>query len=92
MAIYRPTPGFKGRTCKVCVLTRWDFNFCVRSSPLRGKEVVAVRLLPAVLSDWDFSRGKFGLLSPGKASYDRVAIPNLRRTLGVLVFLSINEL
>ena len=21
---------------KLCVLTRWDFNFCVRSSPLRG--------------------------------------------------------
>ena len=27
----------KGRTFKLCVLTRWDFNFCVRSSPLRGK-------------------------------------------------------
>ena len=25
----------KGRTFKLCVLTRWDFNFCVRSSPLR---------------------------------------------------------
>ena len=35
MAIYWPTPGFKGRTFKLCVLTRWDFNFCVRSSPLR---------------------------------------------------------
>ena len=35
MAIYRPTPGSKGRTCKLCVLTRWDFNFCVCSSPLR---------------------------------------------------------
>ena len=30
--------GFKGRTFKLCVLTRWDFNFCVRSSPLRGYE------------------------------------------------------
>ena len=29
------TPGFTGRTFKLCVLTRWDFNFCVRSSPLR---------------------------------------------------------
>ena len=29
-------PGFTGRTFKLCVLTRWDFNFCVRSSPLRG--------------------------------------------------------
>ena len=36
MAIYWPTPGFKGRTFKLCVLTRGDFNFCVRSSPLRG--------------------------------------------------------
>ena len=36
MAIYWPTPGFKGRTFKLCVLTRWDFNFCIRSSPLRG--------------------------------------------------------
>ena len=26
----------KGRTIKLCVLTRWDLNFCVRSSPLRG--------------------------------------------------------
>ena len=32
-----PTPGFKGRTFKLCVLTRWNFNFCVRSSPLRAK-------------------------------------------------------
>ena len=36
MAIYWPTPGLKGRTFNFCVLTRWDFNFCVRSSPLRG--------------------------------------------------------
>ena len=36
MAIYWPTPGYKGRTFKLCVLTRWDFNFCIRSSPLRG--------------------------------------------------------
>ena len=31
------TPGFTGRTFKLCVLTRWDFNFCIRSSPLRGR-------------------------------------------------------
>ena len=24
MAIYWPSPGFKGRTFKLCVLTRWD--------------------------------------------------------------------
>ena len=34
--IYWSTPGFKGRTFKLCVLTRSDFNFCVRSSPMRG--------------------------------------------------------
>ena len=36
MAIYQPTPGFKERTFQLCVLTRWDFNFCVCSSHLRG--------------------------------------------------------
>ena len=36
--IYWPTPGFKGRTFKLCVLARWDFNFYVRSFPLRGEE------------------------------------------------------
>ena len=29
----------------------------------------------AALSNWDFFHGKFMLLSPGKASYDRVTIP-----------------
>ena len=37
MATYWPTPGSKGRTFKLCVLNRWDFNFCVRSSPLLGE-------------------------------------------------------
>ena len=32
----------------------------------------------ALSSQWDFSHGKFGLLSLGKASCDRVALPNLR--------------
>ena len=38
MALYWPTPGFKGRmfNFKLCVLTRWDLNFCVCSSPLQG--------------------------------------------------------
>ena len=30
-----------------------------------------------VLSHWDFSHGKFRLLFPGKASCDRVTLPNL---------------
>ena len=29
--------SFGGRTFKFCVLTRWDFDFCVRTSPLRGR-------------------------------------------------------
>ena len=55
--IHLPTPGFKGRTFKLCVLTRWDFNFCVRSSPLRGHgksphstDMVIMNWLP-VISD-----------------------------------------
>ena len=35
---------------------------------------------------WDFSHGKFGWLSPGKASCDRVKLPYLRCILGVLEF------
>ena len=29
-------PGLKGRTCELWVLDGWVFNFCVRSTPLRG--------------------------------------------------------
>ena len=43
-------------------------------------------LFTTVLSQWDFSYGKFGLPSLGKASWDRVALPNLRCMLVVLVF------
>ena len=42
-------------------------------------------LFSTVLSQWDFSDGKFGLLSPGKASCNRVVLPNLLYML-VLVF------
>ena len=38
MAIYWPTPGFKGRTYKLCALNGLNFNFCVRSSPQRGQQ------------------------------------------------------
>ena len=38
-----------------------------------------------MLSQWDFSHGKFGLLSTGKASCDRVALPNMLYMLGVSV-------
>ena len=54
MAIYWPTPGYKGRTFKLCVLTKWDFNFCIRSSPLRGKDstpgLIIYKLLEPVLA------------------------------------------
>ena len=48
MAIYWPTPGYKGRTCKLCVLNRWDFNFCIRSSPLRGQQTKQNKFLKNV--------------------------------------------
>ena len=47
MAIYWPTPGFNGRTFKLCVLSRWDFNFFVRSSPLRVSFNAAARESPS---------------------------------------------
>ena len=54
MAIYWPTPGYKRRTFKLCVLTRCDFNFCIRSSPLRGKDstpgLIIYKLLEPVLA------------------------------------------
>ena len=43
-------------------------------------------LFTTVLSQWDFSHGKFGLPSLGKASCDRVALAHLGCLLGVLVF------
>ena len=44
------------------------------------------------MSQWDFSHGKFVLPSLGKASCDRVALPNLRCMQGVLVFPKSTEL
>ena len=43
-------------------------------------------LFTTVLSQLDFSHAKYRLPSPGKASCDRVALPNLRCMLGVLLF------
>ena len=56
MAIYWPTPGFKGRTFKLCVLIRWDFYFCVRSSPLLGfsLEVYQINDVFTALMTWNF--------------------------------------
>ena len=61
MAIYWPSPGFKGRTSKPCFLNRWDFNFCVRSSPLQDftgrriiKHLFTCFLCPALLLRYYF--------------------------------------
>ena len=43
-------------------------------------------LFTTVLSQWDLPHGRIRLLSPGKASCDRVKLPNLWCMLGVLVF------
>ena len=48
--------------------------------------IIIIFFFTVVLSQWDFSHGKFGLLSPGKASCDRIALANLRYVLGVSVF------
>ena len=42
-------------------------------------------LSTTVLSQWNFFYGKFGLHSSGKASCDRVALPNLRCMQGVFI-------
>ena len=38
MAIHRPAPGLKWRAFELWLLTRWVFNFCVRSTPLQGDD------------------------------------------------------
>ena len=37
MAIYGPAPSSKGRPFEFWVLSRWVFNFCIRSTPPRGE-------------------------------------------------------
>ena len=44
-----------------------------------------------MLPHWKFSNGKFRLLSPGKASCDRVTLPNLWRILPVISVSIINQ-
>ena len=41
------------------------------------------KLFTAVLPHWDFPHGKFRLLSPVKASCDKVILPNQRCMLGI---------
>ena len=40
--------SFEGRTFKLCVLTRWGFNFCVCSSPLQGPKETEWSALTAI--------------------------------------------
>ena len=47
VAINWTSPGFKGRTFQLFVLNRWDFNFCVCSSPLAGQKTEAVAVSAA---------------------------------------------
>ena len=47
---------------------------------------IIITFFTTVLSHWDICNGEFGLLSPGKANCDRVALPNLWCMLIVLVF------
>ena len=53
MAVYGPVPGLKWRTSELWVLNRWVFNFCVRSTPLRGgaarKQVVNTTVGPILI-------------------------------------------
>ena len=53
-------------------LVGWCFQ---PSQPQRIKKKFPL-LFTTVLSQWDLSRGKFRLLSQGKASCDRVALPS----------------
>ena len=61
MAIYRPTPGFKGRAFKFCVLNSWDFKFCVRSSPLReGDRQNEKEEKVSEFQEWQYYTGREG--------------------------------
>ena len=50
-----------------------------------------ILIFTTVLSHWDFSHEKFGLLSPGKASCDRVELPNLQCLLDVFTVSIIHQ-
>ena len=67
-------------------------QIAVKDHELIHTAVFLFSFFTATLSHWDLSYGKFGLLSPEKASCDRVALPNLGCMLGVLVFPQFTEL
>ena len=86
MAIYWPTPGFK-----LCVLTRWDFNFCVRSSPLREfmewntveRAIKTVKLVSELVlwaqsTTKDYIRAEHKLHSITKLFISQVIIPQVK--------------
>ena len=51
-----------------------------------SRQFTYISLFATILSQWDVSREKFGLPSPGKASCDSVALPNLSSMLGMFCF------
>ena len=63
MAMYCSTyiyTGFKEKTFKFCVLNRWDFNFCVRSSPLRScRKDFSCDLQHAATMQLSIKKGKY---------------------------------
>ena len=59
-----------------CTMLVWRYDF---------KKKKKLILFTTVLSQFDISHGKFGLPSLGKASCDRVALPNLQCMPGTLV-------
>ena len=74
----------QGETTGACLI----LNLHRIEKKIKDRDLVTVTfsLFTTVLSQWDFSHGKFWLLSPGKASCDRAALPNLQCMLGVLLF------
>ena len=71
-------------TCTQATVIIHTCSFNRHSDSCTPTSEITILLFTTVLSHWDFSHEKFGLLSPGKASCDRVALPNLRCMLGVL--------
>ena len=67
-------------------LSSFAAHWCIHFLPFQLWVFVLFFKQVAVLPHWDFSNGKFGLLSLGKASCDRIVLPNIEHMLGILVF------
>ena len=77
-----PEPSADGTGCSIPQTRAPRIDY----SPGLYSFATIIIFLTTVLSHWDFSHGKFGSNSQEKARCDRVALPKLRCTLGVLVF------